>query len=296
MRDRSCYRAGVDAVTATLIGAARGSSAARVPLAVRWLGRIGYREAWDLQHRLADARATDGIGDQLLLLEHDPVLTLGRYADAAHVLASPAELARRGIEVIRVERGGEVTYHGPGQLVAYPILGLSRRGLMLRPLVRALEAAMVDTCAAFGVPRRRRDGHPGCWCEADGPNPRKIGALGIRVARGVTFHGIALNVAVDLADFDLIDPCGMPGVESTSIASELAREGDPAGAATEGLAGTAGVARAATTFAAALGERLDAPPSAALELDGPAAQARRDLETLLSEAETSAGPRHLRDG
>jgi lipoyl(octanoyl) transferase len=287
----------VDAVTPILFDATRRSPAPGVRVAVRWLGRIGYREAWDLQHRLADARAADRIGDQLLLLEHDPVLTLGRYADESHVLASPEELARRGIEVVRVERGGEVTYHGPGQLVAYPILGLSPRGLMLRPLVRALEGAMVDTCASFGVQADRRDGHPGCWCEPAGPNPRKIGALGIRVARGVTFHGIALNVSVDLADFDLIDPCGMPGVESTSIARELARGGDAAAAATGGeLAGTAGVARAAAPFASALGDRLDAgldarvPSSAPEPLDDPAI-VRRALEALLGQAAAEAEPR-----
>jgi lipoyl(octanoyl) transferase len=190
------------------------------PLAIRWLGRIAYREAWALQKELAEARANDAIGDQLLLLEHDPVLTLGRYADEAHVRASEADLRARGIEVIRVERGGEVTYHGPGQLVAYPILQLSKRGLFLRPLVRALEAAMIETCGAFGVRADRRDGHPGCWCAIDTDNPRKIGALGIRVQRGVSYHGIALNLTVDLADFELIDPCGMPEVDSTSIARE----------------------------------------------------------------------------
>jgi lipoyl(octanoyl) transferase len=191
------------------------------PIEATWLGRIAYRDAWQLQKRLAAERADGTTGDRLLLLEHPAVLTLGRHADESHIRASPDELARRGIEVIRVERGGEVTYHGPGQLVAYPILGLPRRGLLLRPLVRALEAAMVETCAAFGVAAARRDGHPGCWCDPDGADPRKIGALGIRVERGVTYHGIALNVAPDLADFELIDPCGMPDVTSTSIAGEL---------------------------------------------------------------------------
>ena len=193
------------------------------PIDATWLGRIAYRDAWQLQKRVAAERADGTIGDRLLLLEHPAVLTLGRHADESHVRASEAELARRGIEVVRVERGGEVTYHGPGQLVAYPILGLSRRGLLLRPLVRALEAAMVETCAAFGVAAARRDGHPGCWCDPDGTNPRKIGALGIRVERGVTYHGIALNIAPVLADFELIDPCGMPDVASTSIARELGR-------------------------------------------------------------------------
>ena len=135
------------------------------PIHATWLGRVPYREAWDLQKRLAAARADGEIGDRLLLVEHPAVLTLGKHADPAHVLASPDELARRGIEVLRVERGGEVTYHGPGQLVAYPIIALSRRGLLVRPLVRALESAMVTTCEAFGVTAARRDGHPGCWCD-----------------------------------------------------------------------------------------------------------------------------------
>lgn len=217
-------------------------------IAVRWLGRIAYREAWDLQLGLAQARIADEIGDQLLLLEHDPVLTLGKYADETHVLAGADELRRRNIEVIRVERGGEVTYHGPGQLVAYPILRLSAHGLLLRPLVRALESAMIETCRAFGVAADRRDGHPGCWCDVDGGSPRKIGALGIRVQRGVSYHGIALNITVDLADFGLIDPCGMPGVESTSIAREA---GWPdAGPDTDS------VARAAAIFAPGLARHL----------------------------------------
>ena len=159
---------------ATLIAPEPGRSptpAAAAP-ETRWLGRIGYRRAWQLQKRLAAARADERIGDQLLLLEHPAVLTLGRTSDPAHVRATETELAERGIELIRVERGGEVTYHGPGQLVAYPILGLSRRGLLLRPLVRALEAAMRDTCRAHGVEADRRDGHPGCWVDPDGPAPR----------------------------------------------------------------------------------------------------------------------------
>ena len=192
-----------------------------VPITARWLGRIDYREALALQKRLVADRAAGRIGDQLLLLEHPAVLTLGRHADPGHVLAPGEVLRARGIEVIRVERGGEVTYHGPGQLVAYPIVALAQRAIMIRPFVRALELALVATCAAHGVTADRRDGHPGCWCDPDGPVPRKIGALGLRVERGVTYHGIALNVTADLADFDLIDPCGMPGVVSTSIAAEL---------------------------------------------------------------------------
>jgi lipoyl(octanoyl) transferase len=254
----ACYRAAVD--IATLPGPIN-PTASRDPgeaIHARWLGRVPYREAWDLQKRLAAARADDEIGDQLLLLEHPSVLTLGKHADEAHVRASPESLARRGIEVIRVERGGEVTYHGPGQLVAYPILALSRRGLLVRPLVRALESAMVATCAAFGVEAARREGHPGCWCDPDGTAPRKIGALGIRVERGVSYHGIALNIDPDLADFDLIDPCGMPGVVSTSVAHELGRDAGPAS--------TALIERAAaiftTAFSTSLGVAIDDPVSA----------------------------------
>jgi lipoyl(octanoyl) transferase len=239
-----------------------------------WLGRIAYRDAWDLQRRLAAARADDVIADQLLLLEHPPVLTLGRHADDGHVLASPDALRRRGIEVIRVERGGEVTYHGPGQLVAYPILALSRRGLLLRPLVRALEAAMADTCLALGVEAGRREGHPGCWVEPDGEAPRKIGALGIRVERGVTYHGIALNVDPDLGDFALIDPCGMPGVTSTSIAAELGRAGE--------RPSTERVGEAAAVFAAALGARLGADLAGDLPPDAEPAAARARLERSIA--------------
>lgn len=217
-------------------------------LAVRWLGRIAYRDAWDLQRDLAGQRAEDAIPDQLLLLEHHPVLTLGRYADEVHVRASAGHLAWRGMEVIRVERGGEVTYHGPGQLVAYPIIKLSRHGLLVRPLVRALEAALIETCATFGVAAHRREGHPGCWTSTGTDNPRKIGALGIRVQRGVSFHGIALNVTVDLADFDLIDACGMPDVASTSIAREA---GWP-----DASPSTESVARAAAAFAPCLARGL----------------------------------------
>jgi lipoyl(octanoyl) transferase len=224
---------------------------AAAPIEARWLGRIGYHEAWTLQKELAGARAREEIGDVLLLLEHPPVLTLGRQADEGHVLAPPALLEARGIDVIRVERGGEVTYHGPGQLVAYVIVKLAARELLLRPFVRALEAALEDTCASFGVDAGRRDGHPGCWVNPDGPLPRKIGALGIRIEKGVSYHGIALNVSVNLRDFDLIDPCGMPGLASASIWSELGRGGE--------APSTASVVEAARAFAPAFAARIGAP-------------------------------------
>lgn len=222
------------------------------PIVATWLGRVAYRDGWALQRRLVDERAEGRVVDQLLLLEHEPVLTLGRQADDSHVLARPSELRRRGIEVVRVERGGEVTYHGPGQLVAYPILRLGDRGILVRPLVAALEAAMIGTCAELGVAAYRRDGHPGCWVAADRNRPpRKIGALGLRIERGVSYHGIALNVDTDLRDFDLIDPCGEPGLVSTSIAEELGRSAEPPT--------TAAVERAGTVFAEAFGRALEAP-------------------------------------
>jgi lipoate-protein ligase B len=223
------------------------------PLHARWLGRIDYKDAHALQKRLVGDRAEGRIGDQLLLLEHPPVLTLGKNSDPAHILATADELAARGIDVERIERGGEVTYHGPGQLVAYPIVRLHERGLLVRPFVRALESALIDTCGALGVAAARRDGHPGCWCDPDGPDPRKIGALGLRVERGVSYHGIALNITVDLADFDLIEACGMPGVASTSIARELGRIDE--------RPTTASVEAAAGIFARAFANAIDSPLS-----------------------------------
>ncbi len=273
----ACYRAAMEQ-GAIATPSAEPTERAPDPLApveCHWLGRVPYRDAWDLQKRLAAARAGGWIGDQLLLLEHPAVLTLGRQAEDSHVLAPAALLEARGIELVRVERGGEVTYHGPGQLVAYPILRLADRGLLLRPYVRALEAALAGTCAAFGVAAGRRDGHPGCWVEADGDRPRKIGALGIRVERGVTYHGIALNVDVTLADFDLIDPCGMPGLVSASIAAEQGR-------ADEGPS-TDAVAEAAAVFARALAAALgDVPLHGILPPHADAADERAALERLLA--------------
>ncbi|MEO8274143.1 MAG: lipoyl(octanoyl) transferase LipB, partial [Chloroflexota bacterium] len=217
-----------------------------------WVGRIGYRDGWQLQKELVAQRAEGAIDDRLLLLEHDAVLTLGRQAAEAHVLASAKQLRQRGIEVIRVERGGEVTYHGPGQLVAYPVIRLADRSLLVRPLVAALEAAMIETCAQLGVEAFRRDGHPGCWIEGDRGRPhRKIGALGLRIERGVSYHGIALNIDPDLRDFELIDPCGMPGLISTSIAEELGRSAEPPT--------TAAVEQAGAIFAEAFATQIGAP-------------------------------------
>jgi lipoyl(octanoyl) transferase len=249
-------------------------------LHARWLGHVPYRVAWDLQHRLAAARALDLVGDHLLLLQHPPVITLGRHGDAAHVLAPPEVLAAQGIEVVRVERGGEATYHGPGQLVAYPIVHLAQRGILLRPFVRALEAAMAETCAALGVTAGRRDGAPGCWCDPLGPLPRKIGALGVRVERGVSYHGIALNVTTDLTGFSLINPCGMPGVMVTSVARE---RGWPSAPDLES------VHRAAIPFAQSLARLLGADLVGNVE-DADPARELADLEGLLARVEHAGRP------
>lgn len=234
------------------VSAALTAIVRRMELERRWLGRTSYRDAWALQHELVDARARGAIDDVLLLLEHPRVLTLGRQSDASFVRASAEELERAGVEVIRVERGGEVTYHGPGQLVAYPIVRLADRDLAIRPFVRALEGALVDTAATYGVAAARRDGYPGAWCGTDEGMPRKLAALGLRVERGVTYHGIALNVTTDLRDFGLIDPCGMPGVSVTSIAREGSWPPDDA------TAPTRSVALAAERFGAAFEARLGA--------------------------------------
>jgi lipoyl(octanoyl) transferase len=234
------------------------------------LGRTAYRDAWNLQHRLVSARAAGLIGDQLLLLEHEPVLTLGRHSDPSHVVASPTVLASRGIELIETERGGEVTYHGPGQLTGYVIVKLTERGLLPRPLVRALEAALAGACAELGVVAGPKADYPGCWC---GDGSRKIGAVGVRIERGVSYHGVALNVTARLADFELIDACGMPGVESTSIDRELGRASEPS---------TDSVGGAAAAFATALARALDAPLAGALPPIADPIAGRAALEALLA--------------
>lgn len=232
-------------------------------LKVEWLGRMPYRQAWERQRATVAARDGGRTPDTLLLVEHEPVLTLGRHAADEHVLASPAELRRLGIEVIRVERGGEVTYHGPGQLVAYPVVRLRERPVLLRPFVRALELTMCDVAARYGVRATPRRGYPGAWIDAEGRSPRKLGALGLRVERGITYHGIALNISPRLADFDLIDPCGMAGLDVTSIARELAWE------AAAAAAPTIGVQQAGAWFAEHFDERLvEAERVSASERDG----------------------------
>lgn len=185
-------------------------------LALYHLGLTAYGPAHALQQELVERRRADQIGDLALLLEHTPVITLGRRADPAHVLASPDELARQGIEVFRVERGGDVTYHGPGQLVVYPILRLHDHGLGAGDYMRLLEDVTIQTLQEYGIPAARRDGLIGVWVGND-----KICALGVRVKRGVTLHGLALNVAPDMRHWALIVPCGIRDGGVTSMIREL---------------------------------------------------------------------------
>ena len=184
-------------------------------LTVEHLGTVAYRPTWELQEELADQRRERRIGDRLLLLEHFPVYTIGRGGDAANMLATPDRLREIGAELIRIDRGGDITFHGPGQIVAYPIVEL-HDPLDLRRYVRILEAAVIATAAAFRVEAGRLEGHPGIWIDGD----RKLAAIGVRVKRGVTTHGLALNVNTDLRWFYEMIPCGIPGKEITSLSRE----------------------------------------------------------------------------
>jgi lipoyl(octanoyl) transferase len=187
-------------------------------LRIRRLGRVPYGRGLELQERLVAERQKGAVGDQLLLLEHEPVFTLGRNARAENVLY-PAELLRqRGFDVHETGRGGDVTYHGPGQIVGYPILDLSPDRRDVHRYVRDLEEVMVRTCADYGVEAGRIAGLTGTWVGRE-----KIGAIGVRISRWVTSHGFALNVSTDLAAFELIVPCGIRDKGVTSLERLLGR-------------------------------------------------------------------------
>ncbi len=182
------------------------------------LGRIGYKDAWDLQLRVHAERVADARPDTLLFCEHDPVLTMGKSGKGQNLLVSPEELHRRGVEYYAIERGGDLTYHGPGQLVAYPIFKLPRLR-EVQNFVRKMERAINQALATFGIAAQQRADHAGAFVHG-----AKIASIGAAVRAGVTYHGLALDVCTDLAYFQLINPCGMPGVAVTSIARELGRE------------------------------------------------------------------------
>jgi len=185
------------------------------------LGRRAYGSALDLQRELVEKRQRGAIGDTLVLVEHDPpVLTLGRRANASNIRAGAAELAHRGIGVHRIGRGGDATFHGPGQLVGYPIVDLRAAGLGVRRYVDALQETLIRALATFGIQAARDPAFTGVWIGGD-----KIAAIGVRVQRGVTMHGFALNVSVDLGYYDLIVPCGIQGRGVTSIEKLVGRVG-----------------------------------------------------------------------
>jgi lipoyl(octanoyl) transferase len=188
------------------------------PLRVRRLGRVRYADGLDQQAELVRQRQSGEIPDTLLLLEHDPVFTLGRNARSENVLLPEATLRARGFELFETGRGGDVTYHGPGQLVAYPILDLSPDRRDVRRYVRDLEEVMIRTCADHGIVAGRFDRLIGAWV---GEN--KIGAIGVRIARWITSHGLALNVSTDLSPFRLIVPCGIRDHGVTSMERLLGR-------------------------------------------------------------------------
>jgi lipoate-protein ligase B len=182
-------------------------------LAVRQLGCVPYLETWELQRSLASQRAADEIPDTLLLLEHPPTYTIGRSGGHDHLLVSPETLLERGATLVEVDRGGDITYHGPGQLVGYPILQIKNHGRDLHQYLRMLEQVLIDVLATYGLAGRRFPGYTGVWVAAE-----KIAAIGIRVnARGVTSHGFALNVNTHLADFAAIVPCGISDYGVTSL-------------------------------------------------------------------------------
>ena len=208
------------------------------------LGRVPYAEALAIQARVVAARKAGTIGDTLLLLEHPPVITLGRNSSRANILASDQQLAARGVTVHEINRGGDVTYHGPGQLVGYPIMDLrgdfpNKRGPHLGPVdfVRMMEEALIRVCSDFGIMAKRIPKCTGVWtfggtelADSDvhaNPLEKKLAAIGVHVSQGVTSHGFALNVTTDLRDFEWIVPCGITDRAVTSLELEAADSTDP---------------------------------------------------------------------
>ena len=232
-------------------------------LRVRWLGRVPYHEAHALQRAL-HARSQD---DYVLFLEHPDVFTLGVRGDPSHVLVDPASV---GATMVRTDRGGDVTYHGPGQVVAYPIVTVPMGHEAIPGHVQAVEQVVIDTLAEFGLGCGRQAGYPGVWVDPDGPEPRKICAIGVRVSRGRSMHGLALNVDPDMSWFDRIIPCGLTDKAVTSIAAEgidatvadvvdvLARNA-AARWAPDGLVDRQDVDRASRRFSLSAGESTETP-------------------------------------
>ena len=202
---------------------------------LRDLGFLDYQTVWDLQHDLFQQtidtkiynrrnQTTKPTQNYLLLVEHSPVITLGKSGSADHLLTSKAELEAQGISFFKIDRGGDITYHGPGQIVGYPILDLDHFFTDIHKYLRFLEQVIIDTLADFGIEATRSKGETGVWLDIDTPFARKICAMGIRASRWVTMHGFSLNVNTDLSHFTHIVPCGIHGKQVTSMASELNKE------------------------------------------------------------------------
>ncbi len=187
-----------------------------------------YREMWQRQRTLFDTmvgiKRKGGIPTEghILLLEHQPVITLGRHGDEANIIMA-SELERRGIECIRIERGGDITYHGPGQLVVYPVIDLEQMHLGIKSYINLLEEAVIRTIAEYGITGERVEGATGVWIGVGTPAERKICAIGVKCSRYVTMHGLALNVSTDLDAFRLINPCGFTDKGVTSIVRETGK-------------------------------------------------------------------------
>src|SRR2546429_8151911 len=223
-----------------------------------WLGRVPYVDAWRIQEAIA-TRVREGGAERLLLLEHDPVYTIGRRGTTEHLLVGPDVLRAAGASVYRVDRGGDITYHGPGQLVGYPITTFAE-GADLVGYVRAIEEGLRDALASYGVTSRTEAGKTGVWVALPDGRPAKIGAIGVRVSRGVTTHGFALNVSTDLAAIELMLPCGFQ--------HEIA--------ALPRLGVAAGVREVAGRCAVALADRLGREPVIGTSVEPP-----RDAEIPL---------------
>ena len=198
------------------------------PLHATWLGRLSYVDAWRMQEAVA-RRVRDGGAERLLLLEHDPVYTIGRRGTTDHLLVGPDELRAAGATVYRVDRGGDITYHGPGQLVGYPITSFAEGGDLVA-YVRAIEEAIRDALAEYGVTSRTERGKTGVWVDLLDGRPAKIAAIGVRVSRGVTTHGFALNVSTDLAAFQRVLPCGfqheVASLERLGVSADVHEAGE----------------------------------------------------------------------
>jgi len=197
----------------------QASEEVRRRCAVYRAGQISYRDAYRLQRQLLEERAGGRIPDTLLLLEHPPTITVGKSGKLENILASPEELARKGVSLVFIDRGGDVTYHGPGQLVGYPIFDLRGWGKDIHRYIRNLEEAIIRTLKDFSIESGRDKNHPGVWV-----GNQEIAAIGLRLKKWITMHGFALNVNTDLAHFSLIYPCGFTDRTATSISQQLGRE------------------------------------------------------------------------